>query len=87
MKNLIFYSGKLDIRAGGPSGYLANLKKGIELIGNDDIKFLTVNTQEEVDKKLMLLSKLLTFWIPFERTRKIIRLKVLNALGGGLLQC
>ena len=48
MKNIIFFSEEINLRAGGPAGYIANLKKGLQLIQNDRIFFIIGS------KKIML---------------------------------
>ena len=45
MKNVIFFSGSIDLRAGGPAGYIANLKKGLELIKSQKIQ-MKINKKE-----------------------------------------
>ena len=73
MKNVIFFSGSIDLRAGGPAGYIANLKKGLELIKSQKIQFIVgskTNSSVEFRKKI---SKLLTFWIPVKKHRRKLR--------------
>ncbi|KWX80530.1 glycosyl transferase family 1 [Paenibacillus riograndensis] len=39
--NYIVYSGELDIRKGGPAGYIANLQKGLNNIQEDKIRIIS----------------------------------------------
>lgn len=57
MANYIFYDGELLERAGGPSTYLYNLKKGIEKSNSNEIKFISRKSTNEY-KKSNLYKKL-----------------------------
>lgn len=70
IKNIVFFSGGVNVRSGGPSGYIANLKSGIEALGIDDIKFIfkTVDNQDVKLRKFLI--RLASFWIPIKSYRK-----------------
>lgn len=53
-KHLLYYDWHLDIRAGGPPGYLANLRYGLDRINNPDnfeIELWAIKKQNENKKK------------------------------------
>lgn len=58
MTHLIYYSQAMNIRAGGPSGYLANLKNGLG-VSETPIEFLCENNEKVVRKKRSWYEKLL----------------------------
>ena len=49
--HLIYYSGSLGLRSGGPSGYLANLKRGLDETGLSDEFTITFLTSVKGKKK------------------------------------
>ena len=79
--NIIFYSSGTNIRAGGPQGYLANLKIGIGK--QDNIIFITQDTinNQKTDFR-NTLAYLLTFLIPIKKYRRSLRLKLTSLLFG-----
>lgn len=46
-KHLIYFSGILNITSGGPAGYLANLKEGLDKVTNSKIDFFTHSHNEK----------------------------------------
>lgn len=79
VKNIVFLSGDLNIRGGGPQGYIANLKKGIEEIGCRDIAFIChACTNKELKKKLRL-KKLLSCCVPIKKYRHLMRDWLINS--------
>ena len=70
-KILFFTSNQIKLHAGGPAGYLANLKRGFELIGEKLPIF------EEKKKKGM--ANLLVSLIPHKKLRKSLR-KILTSI-------
>lgn len=76
--NVIFLNDKLDMRAGGPCGYLANLKHGIETFTNaNNIVFITKDILKKTKvckhKLKKAISKYLTILIPTKKLRKKYR--------------
>ncbi|MBQ8744595.1 MAG: hypothetical protein IJZ18_05415, partial [Mailhella sp.] len=71
VKNIIFYSEGVDLRAGGPSGYIANLMTGLEEIGSNDVE--VVFRKEEPTLKYVPLIRILTSVIPFRSIRRKVR--------------
>ena len=71
VKNIIFYSEGVDLRAGGPSGYIANLMTGLEEIGSNDVE--VVFRKEEPTLKYVTLIRILTSVIPFRSIRRKVR--------------
>ena len=76
--NIIFLNDELNIRAGGPSGYLANLKYGIETF--TDASNVIFITKENLTKCLFnkqnfkkVIVKSLTALIPVKKIRKQYR--------------
>ena len=74
--HLIYYSGSLGLRSGGPSGYLANLKRGLDETGLSDeftITFLTSvkgkkrkkekNLLKSIEEGLLNFPKLNAFYV------------------------
>ena len=60
-KFLIYYDWHLDIRAGGPPGYLANLRYGLDRIGNPDefiVELWAHKKPQEGSKKQSFLEKI-----------------------------
>ena len=54
LKHLLYYDWHLDIRAGGPPGYLANLRYGLDRIPNPnnfEIELWAIKKQSENNKK------------------------------------
>lgn len=82
IKNIVFFSGGVNVRSGGPSGYIANLKSGIEALGIDDIKFIfkTIDNQELKLRKILV--RLASFWIPIKSYRKKFRLYLSSKISG-----
>ena len=73
LKNIVFLSEKVNIRAGGPSGYIANLKIGIEKCNYKKIKFIFRNGENKELKKINLFLRIMSFWIPIKSYRKKFR--------------
>lgn len=72
--NIIFFSGSINQRAGGPSGYIANLEKGLNLINGTNVKIITKNDLSNNNlKHIERFIKLLTFWLPKKDYRKAVR--------------
>ena len=77
--NIVFLSYPLDIRAGGPCGYVANLKKALDNHGYyDNIAFISQDSLPNVKvcSNLALrkkVAKILTFWIPIKKYRRMLR--------------
>lgn len=71
---IFFSSTRLRMHAGGPGGYLANLKKGFDLL-NEDFPLVT-NSHKS------FLPKILTFWCPIKKVRKALRLLIEYVLHG-----
>jgi len=69
--NIIFFPHKLDIRAGGPSGYIANLQKRIA--DSDNIKIIS---QEKFYTDSFQILKFFIKFIPFKKYRKKLRLRI-----------
>ncbi len=76
--NLIFTSAKLNIRGGGPVGYLANLKLGLEKYGADNI--VLVCRDDDTVSPYKKLVKYLTIVIPFKKARKKARAYLFDRL-------
>ena len=70
----IVYDWHLDIRSGGPTGYLANLKAGLEAHGNVSVQFITRSTAARTPKTVPSLfsegSDLVVFYDDHEDFRK-----------------
>jgi len=73
VSNVIFFSGKIDLRAGGPSGYIANLKAGLEKNGNNDIEIVVRKHDVPLKLKYVGMARILSCLIPFKTIRKKIR--------------
>ena len=75
--NIIFLSNDINIRAGGPSGYIANLEKSFDVIG--DVNNVVIIHGFEISSKSHFLNikkeilKVLTFWLPYKKTRRDAR--------------
>ena len=80
--NIIFLSDKINERAGGPSGYIANLQNGLTLFDDHSAKIAVVGDiyqpQESRIKKSLL--KLLTFWVPCKKWRRDLRSRLDSVL-------
>lgn len=79
--NIIFLSNKLNIRAGGPCGYIANLKQGLENNNINNVVIISDERTEQQKKQKKKIAKLLTFFIPIKRSRHWAKTKVLSWLG------
>lgn len=82
MKNIIFFSEEINLRAGGPAGYIANLKKGLQLIQNDRIFFIIGSKKNDALRYRKHISKLLTWWIPAKKLRRHIRERIVDKFLG-----
>lgn len=78
IKNIVFFSGELNPRAGGPSGYLANLQKGLEICREKKVKLICWKTTNRDLKHELKLKRLMTFWVPFKSMRKKFRNWLIN---------
>ena len=78
--NIVFYSGVLDIRAGGPSGYIANLKKSIsQYPTTSKIVFISRSNAALKERKYTIrknIAKIATLFIPIRKYRKKSREKI-----------
>ena len=76
VKNIVFYSQHINIRSGGPSGYIGNLLKGMALTnhayGSSSIVFVN---RDSVKQKINLykIIKGITSLIPSRILRKKVR--------------
>ena len=66
--HIVFYSDDIGLRSGGPSGYIANLKLGLELIKSSDILVLT--------PKIPRIVRYLISRFPIAKSRRSIKEKV-----------
>ena len=73
VKNIVFTSGGVNVHSGGPSGYIANLKNGIEQIGYNNIKFIFRKSENIKYKSKLRVLKFASFWIPCKKIRKKFR--------------
>lgn len=76
--NIIFLSNDINVRAGGPSGYIANLKNGLDLHNDSSIKIVIIHGSNMPCKSLMNtvkkhFLKVITFWIPVQKYRRKVR--------------
>ena len=76
--NIIFLSDKISDRAGGPAGYLANLRTGLAQIDHPTVKIVFISdTEKSSENKIKKYSlRLLTFWIPVKNWRRGLRSKL-----------
>lgn len=77
-KNLIYYDWHLDIRAGGPPGYLANLRYGLDRINNPEKFDLELWSQ----KKVTQINNL-SIWEKFANQNKLFQHLYVNYLSKG----
>ncbi len=81
--NIVFLNSHFNIRAGGPSGYIANLKKAISEYSNDKrIVFISRDDIPQHNKyKLQnAIAKIFTLFIPIKKYRKTLRKKIITFL-------
>lgn len=72
--NIIFFSNYIDIRAGGPSGYIANLKSAIQQSPNPgEIVFVTATDLTSTLKRRRFLGHVLCSLIMFPTIRRRLR--------------
>lgn len=79
VKNVIFTSLEINSRAGGPSGYIANLKQGLE--GNSMGEGVVVISKEKDNKHLknkLRLKRFLSCWVPIPKLRREFRSWLIN---------
>lgn len=82
--NIVFLNDNLNIRAGGPCGYIANLKKAMDkYISNGNVVFISKdNLPEAISNSCekhtfrKIIAKALTFYIPVKKYRKKLRQKI-----------
>lgn len=81
--NIIFLSEKINLRAGGPSGYIANLENGLAQVPSDNVVIICNKKSEEPKKSRLkeFIAKSCTFFIFKKQTRRILRNKILSLLG------
>ena len=79
VENLIFYSGEVDIRKGGPAGYIANLREGLKSISDTSTEVLC-SVKSRKEKPAKFFAHFLTFWIPVKKIRKLWREKIFRYL-------
>ena len=66
--NVVFYSDEINLRSGGPSGYVANLKSGLQVLGCRDVEVVSLNVPGWLRKILFL--------IPTKHWRSLLRKRV-----------
>ncbi|WP_086253204.1 glycosyltransferase family 4 protein [Campylobacter sp. P091] len=78
--NIVFFNGVLDIRAGGPSGYIANLKESISQYHiSSSIAFISMDNviikkhQYKIQKNI---ARIFSLFIPIRKYRKKLREKI-----------
>ena len=83
--NIVFLSEEVNIRAGGPSGYIANLEYAIENshIPNN-IVFISATVFERQIKRIAFVGRMLCFWFPVKRIRHAMRQNVIKYLSNKL---
>lgn len=84
--NVVFLSDELNIRAGGPCGYVANLKKALEEYGGSasvafiskrDVAHLMARERRPIPKEI---ARALTCWVPIKKYRKQLRQRILSLI-------
>ena len=79
--NIIFFSESVNIRAGGPAGYIANLECAIhESNIPNNIVFINANSLMQKIKKATIISNVLCFFIPIKHIRHNTRFKLTKYL-------
>ena len=78
--NIVFYNGVLDIRAGGPSGYIANLKKSISQYPTTSKIVFISRSKERKYTIRKNIAKIATLFIPIKKYRKKLREKIFTFL-------
>lgn len=72
--NIIFFSDCINIRAGGPSGYIANLKSAIQKSNNsDNIVFINATNLASALKRRRFFGRILASLIIFPTIRRKLR--------------
>ncbi|MDW2994951.1 MAG: glycosyltransferase [Alphaproteobacteria bacterium] len=72
--NIVFFSYPIDIRAGGPAGYIANLQKGLNKIDAKNIAFINASNTSFVRVKVVkFLASIFSFCIPIRSVRSWVR--------------
>lgn len=75
LDNLIFYSDEINIRKGGPAGYIANLQEGLQSISNNSVAVLSSHTKKRL-KLAAFFASILTKLIFIKTVRKSWRKKL-----------
>lgn len=82
VKNIVFFSGGVNVRSGGPGGYIANLESGVLKTGYNRIKFI-YKIHDSKDLKLRkTFIRILSFWVPVKQYRKRFRLYLSKKIKG-----
>ncbi len=79
--NIVFFGENVDIRAGGPSGYIANLERAIsESNIPNNIVFINATTLARWIKNIERLGRMLCFCIPVKHVRHNMRQNIVKYL-------
>lgn len=77
VNNIIFYTNTIDIRSGGPSGYIANLREGL---GTENNSVCFITPSEKYYRFAYIFSKFVTKIIFLSKYRRIIRKRLFSSL-------
>lgn len=82
--NIVFFNGVLDIRAGGPSGYIANLKESISQYSiSSKIAFISKGNTAIKERKYTIrknIARIASLFIPIRKYRKKLREQIFTFL-------
>lgn len=80
--NIIFISSPINLRAGGPCGYIANLNIGLSNIPNNNIVVIHDNRNSSIEKIHTIWIKIIASLIPIKKYRKKIKTALTNIIIG-----
>lgn len=79
--NLVFLSEEVNIRAGGPSGYIANLEQAVNKLNmSNNISFINTTSLAHQIKRIHFISRILCFCIPAKQIRYNMRHNIIKRL-------